>query len=50
MHTAGAGGVYNSEVIPASLPSVITQGDTREEAFANAREAIACYLEYGRLV
>ncbi|MCS5696652.1 type II toxin-antitoxin system HicB family antitoxin [Desulfofundulus thermocisternus] len=33
-------------VFVPSLPSVITQGDTREEAFANAREAITCYLEY----
>jgi len=29
-----------------SLPPVVTEGDTREEALENAREAIACYLEY----
>jgi len=30
-----------------ALPSVITQGATREEAEANAREAIALALECG---
>ncbi|MCL6478743.1 MAG: type II toxin-antitoxin system HicB family antitoxin [Peptococcaceae bacterium] len=29
-----------------SLPPVVTEGDTREEAINNAREAILCYLEY----
>lgn len=33
-------------VLVPSLPPVITQGDTKEEALANAREAITCYLEY----
>ena len=28
-----------------SLPGCHTQGDTREEALANAKEAIECYLE-----
>ncbi len=28
-----------------SLPGCVTQGETREEALANAREAIAGYLE-----
>jgi antitoxin HicB len=28
-----------------SLPGCITQGDTVEEALANAREAIALYIE-----
>jgi predicted RNase H-like HicB family nuclease len=28
-----------------SLPGCISQGDTREEAIANIREAIALYLE-----
>ena len=31
--------------VPA-LPEVATQGDTREEALANAREAIELVLEY----
>ena len=30
--------------VPA-LPGCVSQGDTREEAVANAREAIAAYLE-----
>ncbi|WP_152946534.1 type II toxin-antitoxin system HicB family antitoxin [Desulfofundulus thermobenzoicus] len=33
-------------VLVPSLPPVVTEGDTREEALANAREAIACFLEY----
>ncbi len=32
-------------VFVPELPSVATQGDTREEAFANAKEAIELYLE-----
>ena len=31
-------------VVPA-LPGCISEGDTREEAFENIREAIALYLE-----
>jgi predicted RNase H-like HicB family nuclease len=31
-------------VVP-SLPGCISEGDTREEALANVREAIALYLE-----
>lgn len=31
-------------VVP-SLPGCLTEGDTREEALANVREAIALYLE-----
>ena len=30
--------------VPA-LPGVVTQGETLEEAIANAREAIRCHLE-----
>ena len=30
--------------VPA-LPACVTEGDTREEALANAQEAITCYLE-----
>ena len=37
------GGVYIAEV-PA-LPGCISQGQTREEAIENVREAIAAYLE-----
>jgi len=33
-----------SAVVP-SLPGCISEGDTREEALANVREAIALYLE-----
>lgn len=33
-----------SAVVP-SLPGCISEGDTREEAMANIREAIALYLE-----
>lgn len=36
-------GVYVAEV-PA-LPGCVSQGETREEAVANIREAIAAYLE-----
>lgn len=36
-------GGYNV-VVPA-IPEIITFGDTLREAKANAREAIACYLE-----
>ena len=32
----------------SELPAVVTQGKTREEALANAREAIALYLDYLR--
>lgn len=30
--------------VPA-LPGCVSQGETREEALANIREAIACYIE-----
>ncbi len=33
-----------SVIVPA-LPGCHTQGDTLEEAIANAREAIQCYIE-----
>lgn len=36
-------GVYVAEV--PSLPGCISQGQTREEAVENIREAIAAYLE-----
>jgi predicted RNase H-like HicB family nuclease len=36
-------GVYVAEV--PTLPGCISQGQTREEAVANIREAIAAYLE-----
>jgi predicted RNase H-like HicB family nuclease len=36
-------GVFVAEV--PSLPGCVTQGANREEALANAREAIAVYLE-----
>ena len=32
-------------VIVPSLPGCITQGSTKEEALANAREAIMCHIE-----
>ncbi len=31
--------------VAASLPGCVSQGDTRAEAMANIREAIAVYLE-----
>jgi predicted RNase H-like HicB family nuclease len=36
-------GVYVAEV--PSLPGCISQGETREEALTNIKEAIAAYLE-----
>jgi len=36
-------GIYVAEV--PSLPGCISQGQTREEAVENVREAIAAYLE-----
>ncbi|HEX3229102.1 MAG TPA: type II toxin-antitoxin system HicB family antitoxin [Pyrinomonadaceae bacterium] len=36
-------GIFVAEV--PSLPGCVTQGQTREEATANIREAIALYLE-----
>ena len=47
---------YSALLLPASqeggytvtvpaLPGCITEGDTVEEALANAREAIACHLQ-----
>jgi predicted RNase H-like HicB family nuclease len=36
-------GGYSVEV--PELPGCFTEGDTREEAIANAREAIDCYLD-----
>lgn len=36
-------GFFVAEV--PSLPGCVTQGSTREETLANAREAIAAYLE-----
>jgi predicted RNase H-like HicB family nuclease len=32
-------------VIVPSLPGCITQGSTKKEALANAREAILCHIE-----
>jgi predicted RNase H-like HicB family nuclease len=32
-------------VIVPSLPGCITQGSTKEEALANAKEAIICHIE-----
>lgn len=40
---AGEDGYFVVEV--PSLPGCITQGKTREEALANAEEAIAPYIE-----
>ena len=34
-------------LVPA-LPEVVTEGDTEEEALANAREAIRAILDYRR--
>jgi antitoxin HicB len=36
-----------SVLVPA-LPEVVTEGDTEQEALANAREAIRAILEYRR--
>jgi predicted RNase H-like HicB family nuclease len=36
-------GVFVAEV--PSLPGCVTQGQTRQEAIENAKEAIAAYLE-----
>ena len=36
-------GIFVAEV--PSLPGCVTQGTTRDEAVANAREAIALYVE-----
>lgn len=36
-------GVFVAEV--PSLPGCVSQGSTRQEAIANAKEAIAAYLE-----
>lgn len=36
-------GFFLAEV--PSLPGCVTQGDTRDEALRNAREAIAAYVE-----
>lgn len=35
-------------VLVPALPEVVTEGDTREEAMANAREAIEAILEVYR--
>jgi antitoxin HicB len=35
-------------VLVPALPEVVTDGDTEEEAVANAREAIEAILEYRR--
>jgi len=35
-------------VLVTALPDVVTEGDTEEEALANAREAIQAILEYRR--
>ena len=35
-------------VIVPALPEVVTEGDTEEEALANAEEAIRAILEYRR--
>lgn len=43
---ADEGEVGGYTVTVPSLPPVVTEGDTWEEALENAREAIACYLEY----
>jgi len=35
-------------VLVPALPEVVTEGDTEEEALANAREAIRAILDYRR--
>ena len=35
-------------VLVPALPEVVTEGDTEEEALANAQEAIRAILEYRR--
>jgi antitoxin HicB len=35
-------------VLVPALPEVVTEGDTEEEALANAQEAIQAILEYRR--
>lgn len=35
-------------VLVPALPEVVTEGDTREEAMANAREAIELVLDFYR--
>lgn len=35
-------------VLVPALPEVVTEGDTEQEALANAREAIQAVLEYRR--
>lgn len=35
-------------VLVPALPEVVTEGDTEEEALANAREAIAAIVAYRR--
>ena len=35
-------------VLVPALPEVVTEGDTEEEALANAREAIRAIIEYRR--
>jgi len=35
-------------VLVPALPEVVTEGDTEEEALANAREAISAILDYRR--
>jgi antitoxin HicB len=35
-------------VLVPALPEVVSEGDTEEEALANAREAIRAVLEYRR--
>ena len=45
LHPSPRGGYT---VLVAALPEVVTEGDTREEAMANAREAIELALEIDR--
>jgi antitoxin HicB len=35
-------------VLVPALPEVVTEGDTEQEAFANAEEAIGAVLDYRR--